>query len=51
MILGIMKPIEKAFNAFGKFVSDNFDNPIFWAVLFLVMVCIAAYVIREIANK
>lgn len=51
MTLDIIKSIEKIFDAFGKFVKDNYDNPVFWGVLFLIMLGIAVYVISEIANK
>lgn len=51
MILGIMEAIESAFNKFGKFVQDNYGNPIFWAILVMVIVLITAYVISELGDK
>ena len=51
MILGIMESIENIFNGLGKFVSDNYGNPIFWGVLFLVILGIAVYVISELGDK
>ena len=51
MTLDIMSSIEKFFDAIGKFVKDNYNNPVFWGVLFLVILGIAVYVIKELADK
>ena len=51
MTLDIMKSIENFFDAIGKFVKDNYNNPVFWGVLFLVILGIAVYVIKELADK
>ena len=51
MTLDIMESINNFFNGIGKFVEKNFDNPIFWGILFLVILGIAVYVIRELGDK
>ena len=51
MILGIMESIEEMFNKLGKFVQDNYGNPIFWAIFVMVIVLIAGYVISELGDK
>lgn len=51
MTLDIMKSIEKMFKGLEKFVTDNYDNPVFWGVLFLVILAIAVHVIKELGDK
>ena len=51
MILGIMETIEDAFTKLGKFVENNYGNPIFWGILFLVLLGICVYVISELGDK
>ena len=51
MILDIGKSIENAFNSLGKVVEDNYGNPMFWGVFFLVILAIALYVIKELGDK
>ena len=51
MVLGIMEAIEDIFNKLGKFVQDNYGNPIFWALFVMAIVLIAGYVISELGDK
>lgn len=51
MILGITETIEDMFNKLGNFVKDHYDSPIFWGVLFLVILGISVYVISELGDK
>ena len=51
MRLDLMYDIEKLFDNFKEFVAKNADNPLFWIIIFLILLVGTAYFITNFANK
>ena len=51
LALNIIDRIGKFFDDCGEFIKDHYDEPFFWLILFLVLLGLSLYVIRELGDK
>ena len=51
LILGFFEALQEIADELGKFVSKNFDNPMFWVVVFVVLLAVGIYGITKFADK
>ena len=51
LLVNIFDKIEHGFDAFGEFIKDNYNEPFFWIIMFVVLLVLALYVISELADK
>ena len=51
MILGFFETLEKYANDFTNFIEDNFDSPIFWIIVFSVLLVVGIYGISKFGDK
>ncbi len=51
MIVDIMDSLNEIGDWLQVFMDKNYDNPLFWLILFLVLFIIACIVIGKMANK
>ena len=51
MILDLWSTIKEWFNDFEKFVEKYCGEPFFWIIVFLVLLVVAIYAIKELADK
>ena len=51
LTLNIVDGIKKVFNSFGDFVEKNFSEPWLWIAMFVILLVLAYYVIKELGDK
>ena len=51
MVLDLWDQIKDFFNSIGDFVNKNYDNPFFWIVIFLVLLFLAIFTIKQLNDK
>lgn len=51
MILGFFETLEDYANKAGKYIENNFDNPIFWIIIFAILLVIGIIGIQKFWDK
>lgn len=46
-----LEGLDSIFNQMERFITDHFDNPILWILIFAILLIIAGFAINTLSNK
>ena len=47
----ILDWLDSVFSQMEKFITNHYDNPILWVMIFVILLIIAGFAINNLSNK